>query len=152
MKLFNKITLAVFIITIVFTAIQFPNLPSEVPSHYNIMGEADAWANKWFIFFIPLLGFGLWLLLGQVEKFPEYINMPNDGKPLNEQQLQNSVGLMSMLRNEILLFMSLLTLKEIFTAIGYPIHLGVWEFVIFVVIMTVTIVWYVVKNNQLKTI
>lgn len=151
MKLFNKITLAVFLFTIVFTAIQFPNLPSEVPSHYNIMGEADAWANKWFIFFIPLLGFGLWLLLGQVEKFPEYINMPKDGKPLNEQQLQNSVGLMSMLRNEILLFMSLLTLKEIFTAIGYSIHLGVWAFVIFVVIMTVTIVWYVVKNNQLKT-
>ena len=151
MKLFNKITIAVFIITIVFTAIQFPTLPSEVPSHYNFMGEADAWANKWFIFFIPLVGFGLWLLLGQVEKFPEFINMPNGGEPLNDAQLQNSIGLMYMIRNEVLLFMSLLTLKEVFISIGYPINLGVWEFVIFVVMMTVTIVWYLVKNNKLKT-
>lgn len=151
MKLFNKITLSVFVFTIIFTAIQFPNLPSEVPSHYNIMGEADAWANKWFIFFLPLVGLGLWLLLGQVEKFPEFINMPNGGAPLNEQQLQNSIGLMYMIRNEILLFMSLLTLKEVFTAIGYQINLGVWEFVIFAVIMIVTIVWYVVKNNKLRT-
>ena len=151
MKLFNKITIAVFIITIVFTAIQFPNLPSEVPSHYNIMGEADAWANKWFIFFIPLLGFGLWLLLGQVEKFPEFINMPNGGEPLNKEQLKNSVVLMYMIRNEVLLFMSLLTLKEVFTAIGYAINLGVWEFVIFIVVMTGTIMWYIVKNKQLKT-
>lgn len=151
MKLFNKITLIVFLFTIVFTAIQFPNLPSEVPSHYNIMGEADAWANKWFIFFIPLVGFGLWLLLGQVEKFPEFINMPNGGEPLNQDQLQNSIGLMYMIRNEILLFMSLLTLKEVFTAIGYQINLGVWEFVIFIVVMTVMIVWYIVKNNKLRT-
>lgn len=151
MKLFNKITLVVLFFTIVFTAIQFPNLPSEVPSHYNIMGEADAWANKWFIFFIPLIGFGLWLLLGQVEKFPEFVNMPNGGKPLNEQQLQNSMKLMYMIRNEVLLFMSLLTLKEVFIAIGFAINFGVWEFVIFVVIMTVTIVWYLVKNNKLRT-
>ena len=151
MKLFNKITLIVLFFTIVFTAIQFPNLPSEVPSHYNIMGEADAWANKWFIFFLPLVGLGLWLLLGQVEKFSEFINMPNYGKPLNEEQLQNSIGLMYMIRNEILLFMSLLTLKEVFTAFGYQINLGVWEFVIFIVVMTVTIVWYIVKNNKLRT-
>ncbi|MER1957959.1 MAG: DUF1648 domain-containing protein [Solibacillus sp.] len=151
MKLFNKFTLAVFLFTIVFTAIQFPNLPSEVPSHYNIMGEADAWANKWFIFFIPLLGFGLWLLLGQVEKFPDFINMPNGGEPLNKEQLKNSVVLMYMIRNEVLLFMSLLTLKEVFTAIGYAINLGVWEFVLFALMMTVTIVWYLVKNNKLKT-
>ena len=151
MKFFNKITLIVFVFTIIFTAIQFPNLPSEVPSHYNIMGEADAWANKWFIFFIPLLGFGLWLLLGQVEKFPEFINMPNGGEPLNKEQLKNSVVLMYMIRNEVLLFMSLLTLKEVFTAIGYQINLGVWEFVIFIVVMTGTIMWYIVKNKQLKT-
>ena len=151
MKLFNKITLIVFVFTIIFTAIQFPNLPSEVPSHYNIMGEADAWANKWFIFFLPLVGLGLWLLLGQVEKFPEFINMPNGGEPLNQDQLQNSIGLMYMIRNEILLFMSLLTLKEVFTAIGYQINLGVWEFVIFIVVMTGTIMWYIVKNNKLRT-
>ena len=151
MKLFNKITLIVFVFTIIFTAIQFPNLPSEVPSHYNIMGEADAWANKWFIFFLPLVGLGLWLLLGQVEKFSEFINMPNGGAPLNEQQLHNIIGLMYMIRNEILLFMSLLTLKEVFTAIGYQINLGVWEFVIFIVVMTGTIMWYIVKNKQLKT-
>ncbi|MCH7323736.1 DUF1648 domain-containing protein [Solibacillus sp. MA9] len=151
MKLFSKITLAVFIITIVFTAIQFPNLPSEVPSHYNIMGEADAWANKWFIFFIPLLGFGLWLLLGQVEKFPEFINMPNDGRPLNAAQQQNSIFMLHTLRNEVLLFMSLLTLKEVLTSIGYPIRLGIWEFVIFIGVLTVTLIWFIVKNQKLKT-
>lgn len=138
-------------ITILITVIQFPNLPSEVPSHYNIMGDADAWANKWFIFFLPLVGFGLWLLMGQVGRFPEFINMPNGGEPLNEEQLQNSMKLMYMIRNEVLLFMSLLTLKEVFTSIGYPIHLGIWEFVIFVAVMTVTIVWYMMKNHKLKT-
>ncbi|WP_274308457.1 DUF1648 domain-containing protein [Solibacillus daqui] len=150
MKLFSKITLAVFIITIVFTAIQFPNLPSEVPSHYNIMGEADAWANKWFIFFIPFLGIGLWLLLGQVEKFLEFINMPNDGEPLNAAQQQNSIFMLHTLRNEVLLFMSLLTLKEVLTSIGYPISLGIWEFVIFIGVLTVTLIWFIVKNQKLK--
>lgn len=151
MKLFSKMTLAVFIITIVFTAIQFPNLPSEVPSHYNIMGEADAWANKWFIFFIPFLGFGLWLLLGQLEKFPQFINMPNDGEPLNAAQLQNSIIMLHTLRNEVLLFMSLVTLKEVLTSIGYPIRLGIWEFVIFIGVLTVTLIWFIVKNQKLKT-
>ena len=152
MKLFTKITFVVFVITIAFIIIQFPNLPSEVPSHYNIMGEADAWANKWFIFFLPLLGFGLWLLLGQIAKFPEYINMPNGGEPLNEAQTQNSVDMLHALRNEMLLFMSFLTLKEVATLIGYPIHLGIWEFGIFIAVTTATIIWYIIKNNKLKSI
>lgn len=152
MKLFNRMTLVVFFITVAFTAIQFPNLPSEVPSHYNIMGEADAWANKWFIFFLPLLGFGLWLLLGQIGKFPEYINMPNGGEPLNEAQIQNSVNMLHALRNEMLLLMSFLTLKEVATSMGYSIHLGIWEVVIFIIATTATIIWYIVKNNKLKSI
>ena len=152
MKLFNITTLAVFFITIAFTAIQFPNLPSEVPSHYNIMGEADAWANKWFIFFLPFLGFGLWLLLGQIGKFPEYINMPNGGKPLNEAQIQNSVQMLHALRNEMLFFMSLLTLKEVATSMGCIIHLGTWEFGVFIVVTTATLIWYIVKNDKLKSI
>lgn len=145
-------TLVVFFITVTFTAIQFPNLSSEVPSHYNIMGEADAWANKWFIFFLPLLGFGLWLLLGQIGKFPEYINMPNGGEPLNEAQIQNSVNMLHALRNEMLLLMSFLTLKEVVTSIGYPIHLGIWEFGIFIAMTTATVIWYILKNNKLKSI
>lgn len=152
MKLLSKITVAVFLITLLFTIIQFPNLPAEVPSHYNIMGEVDAWSNKWFIFFLPVLGMGLWLMLGQIGKFPEFINMPNGGEPLNEGQRQNSVMMISALRNEVLLFMSLLTLKEVLTSIGYPIHLGIWEFVIFIAVTTLTMVWYITKNYKLKAI
>ncbi|WP_445666992.1 DUF1648 domain-containing protein [Kurthia sp. FSL E2-0154] len=31
----------------------FNRLPAEVPSHYNILGEPDCYANHWFVFFIP---------------------------------------------------------------------------------------------------
>ena len=152
MKLFSKITIAIFFITLLITIVQFPNLPEEVPSHYNIMGEADAWSNKWFIFFLPLLGMGLWLMFGQIEKYPEFINMPNGGESLNEGQRQNSIMMISTLRNQVLLFMSLLTLKEVLTSIGYSIQLGIWEFVIFVAVLTLTMVFYIVKNYKLKII
>jgi uncharacterized membrane protein len=52
----------------------YGDLPETVPSHFNAEGKADSFSKKAFLFFIPLLTTGLYLLLFFLSKYPHLHN------------------------------------------------------------------------------
>ncbi len=75
------IILASFIIGIYF----YPQMPSEMASHWNSQGQVDGYMSKfWGLFLMPIISFGMFLLFiaipkidpykQNIEKFKKYYN------------------------------------------------------------------------------
>ncbi len=47
----------------VTVALNWPNLPESIPSHYNASGEADRWGSKAGVWMLPVVGAVLFLVL-----------------------------------------------------------------------------------------
>ena len=45
-------------------AVAYPHLPEQVPSHWNVQGQIDAYSSRtWAVVFLPLITAGLYLLM-----------------------------------------------------------------------------------------
>ncbi|MGI6030102.1 MAG: DUF1648 domain-containing protein [Eubacteriales bacterium] len=53
---------------------QWPYLPEQLPSHYNLAGQVDRMADKWTIWICPLLGVAFFVLFGFLERKPKWWN------------------------------------------------------------------------------
>jgi uncharacterized membrane protein len=56
------------ILFFVVTLYLFPNLPNKVPTHIDVLGNADAYGNKFNIFIFAFLPFACGYLLKIIEK------------------------------------------------------------------------------------
>jgi len=65
-----------FIGLAIFLATQWQNLPEQIPQHYNIAGEPDAWAEKGMLLFMPGMSLFLYLLVSVLGCFPKTWNIP----------------------------------------------------------------------------
>lgn len=150
LRIFAIISFAFFIAAIYQIFFSWSSLPAEVPTHYNALGEADAWGNKWFIFFPPLLGLAMWGFMGAV-KNPKYINMPGFHEDANERQIKNARLMLQILRNELLILLCCMSFKDVYVAKGGTFSLGYWEMIIFIGVLIVTIAFFTIRNAKLKT-
>ncbi len=92
----------------------YPHLPTQVPGHWNIHGEVDAYYPKAFgAFFPPLLALGLYLML----LFLPLI----DPKRSNYQRFS---GAYTAIRWGLVFFMGVLYVVTILVALGYPVKVG----------------------------
>lgn len=56
--------LVILIVPFFVSAYFWDELPDEVPTHFNIRGEADDWGPKWMAaYLIPLIGVGTYLMI-----------------------------------------------------------------------------------------
>ncbi|MGA2407807.1 MAG: SdpI family protein [Bacteroidales bacterium] len=55
---------ALIVLPYVYLAIVWKKMPDQVPTHFNIAGNADAWSGKTSLIFLPgALGIGIYLLM-----------------------------------------------------------------------------------------
>ncbi|MCA9725785.1 MAG: DUF1648 domain-containing protein [Kurthia sp.] len=152
-RVLDWITLILWFATTMLLIIFFNRLPAEVPSHYNILGEPDRYANRWFVFFIPALGIALWSFLRYIQQKPQFMHLPKpDQRLASEEQHMILSRMTSLLKNELLLFLTWIMLKNVLLALDITtIHLGIWEFVAFVVILVVTFLIYYIQFKRAKS-
>src|SRR5690625_7494445 len=65
----------------VYLLFVWQSLPSEVPAHYNALGEVDRWGSKWEMLILPIIATVLWIGMTILEKYPHvynYINLTED--------------------------------------------------------------------------
>lgn len=56
--------LVILIVPFFVSAYFWDELPDEVPTHFNIQGEADDWGPKWMAaYLIPMIGVGTYLMI-----------------------------------------------------------------------------------------
>ncbi|UTI88492.1 DUF1648 domain-containing protein [Mammaliicoccus sciuri] len=132
--------------------INFADLPDKIPSHYNFAGDADAWSTKTFIFFIPVLGLLIWLMIHYSvsnPKLDKYIHVPSlYGQP-NKAQIENAKLLIYFIKFEMMALFTFLVIKDLYTALGMPFKLGVWESIIILSVLGVTIIIFMARNHML---
>lgn len=151
-RVLDIIGICLWIATLLIILINYPSLPSEIPSHYNFSGEADAWATKAFIFFLPTLGIIIWIVLHFITRSTEldrYINVSTLYGPPSNEQISSAKFLLDVLKFEIVILFSYLAIKDIYTAYGKPFNLGMWEAIIILGIFGVTILLSIIHNYDL---
>ena len=82
---FKKEWYNLVLLLIPFLAIPFvwDLLPEQIPTHWNLQGEADDYSSKAFgLLFIPLLNIGLYLLLLYLPKIDPKERIKIDQKPI----------------------------------------------------------------------
>jgi uncharacterized membrane protein len=67
----------------IYGALIFPNLPSTIPTHFNIEGKADAWGGPSSIFIVPgimgAVSIFIYVLMSNLKKFdPKKYDEAND--------------------------------------------------------------------------
>lgn len=94
----------------------YPHLPDQVPSHWNIHGQVDAYSSRFFgAFFEPLLAPALYLLLILL--------------PLADPRKENYVrfaGAYAFLRWALLIFMYGLYVVTLLASLGYTVNPGLF--------------------------
>ena len=104
-KVLDISSIVLWLISIILIMINYADLPDKIPSHYNFAGDADAWSTKTFIFFMPVLGLLIWLMLHYLVSNPKldrYIHVPSlYGQP-NKAQIENAKLLIYFIKFEMM--------------------------------------------------
>lgn len=79
-KIIEKILLilGIFILlaATIFFVIKFIGITGEVPTHFNVAGEADAYGSKYSLLFPIIMGWIMYISILILLRFPKSWNMP----------------------------------------------------------------------------
>lgn len=151
-KVMNFIGIFAWAVCVAVILFYFPQLPNELPSSYNLKGEVNSWANKWFIFIFPIVSIALWFWVARKE---------SKTKPVFEEgttasrQFSNMTELLYVIRFEVMLFISWLTIRFVLQALEGENNSWIWDFLVFIIILIATSCYYALKHKklaQLKTV
>lgn len=150
LSFFTIVTFISFIGAFALILYNWSIIPNEVPTHYNAKGEPDQWGNKWFIFFPPLFGLVMWGFIRTVGSI-KIVNIPGytDEKDKNGAQKKNDKILMLIVSNMMLLVMSLLSMKEMLSILGHPIHLGYAQIIIMLTLLVGPVLFFSYRSVKL---
>lgn len=111
----------------------FPDLPEQIPTHFNARGEADKFGSKSTIFFLPVLSLVLVAGLVFLTKFPHKFNYFNKITPENAEFEYRKMRTVLRLVNALtsLMFM-IITLNILQTARDVPAKLGIGFWLVFI--------------------
>lgn len=142
-KTMNYIGIFAWFLSVAVILFNFPQLPSS----YNMQGEVNNWASKWFVFIIPTLSIALWIWVARKEsktkpKFKEV--------SVSSRQFLNMTELLYVVRFEVMLFISWMTIKFVLHALDGGDNFWIWDFIIFIVILIATSCYYALNHKKLE--
>ncbi|WP_040278940.1 DUF1648 domain-containing protein [Psychroserpens damuponensis] len=70
----DLISVTIYIVLIVYTAINYGELSNIIPIHFNAAGEADGFGDKTYVWLLPAIGIVTFILLFVLNKFPHIHN------------------------------------------------------------------------------
>lgn len=98
---------------VIFTAVVYNRLPEEIPTHFNVAGEADDWASRPVGAFAPLaLALGVLLVFHMLPKISP--------RRRNFEQFEETYWLLA---NVVIAFICALHVLVIGRALGWPVDI-----------------------------
>jgi len=124
LELTGKIFLVVLWALTVYT---FLKMPTIIPTHFNISGQADDYGNKLTLLILPLLATIIYFGLTQLNKYPHIFNYMTKITEENAQkQYTIATRMLRFLKLAILVIFSSTILFTYLTTIGVTNGLGFW--------------------------
>ncbi|WP_436950672.1 DUF1648 domain-containing protein [Staphylococcus xylosus] len=145
-KILNIASFIMLILLTLYTWINYSDLPKMVPIHYDLYNHPDGWGDKNSLFLIPFIGLMIWFLMYSLYKYyPKLINLDIKlkGEQSTKKAIKTHITFVAILNFEIILFISLMGVMDIYNIKGGSIHLGNFQFVTFAIVIGVTLIWLV---------
>jgi uncharacterized membrane protein len=130
------------------------DLPETVPTHFNFWGEPDGFGAKGNMLILPFVALGTYIMLTLISRFPNAFNYPENITAAQKQYLYvNSRRMLNWLNLQIVYFFLYGTWKTTQIALEKQTGLATYSLPIFLVAMTITMAYYIIKGFRItKTI
>ena len=147
----NILAVAFMLAGVMLLVLYWSKLPESVAIHYNWKGEADGWGSKYTLILLPIIAFGLFMLLSVIEKKPQHFNYIVQITEQNAQiQYELARDLANITKNLSTILLMSITYTTIFEAIGIPIPYSNTIFVIFLVVIILVVIIYTIRSIKHK--
>ena len=138
-----------WLLLILLPILYFNDLPDQIPRHYGIDGQADAWAGKNIIWTLPIIGTGLFFLLFYLSKNPHLHNYMKKVTEENAKELYTSSARLLNVLNVIIIYsFSYIAFQSMQDAIGEPSGLGSWFLPVFLILIFGVVGYFYVKSKK----
>ncbi|MEG1496466.1 MAG: DUF1648 domain-containing protein [Clostridiales bacterium] len=144
--LLEAIGALLLISTLLIFLFSWKTLPAEIPTHYNLAGEIDAWGTKNSVLFIPLTSLFIYIGISIVTFFPKIWNMPFKVKPQNAKKLyQCEKTMLIATKIEVVALFSALLIATIKTQ-----ELSPWFLILTLGILFGTSIFFIIRMFYLN--
>src|SRR5690606_26728572 len=106
-KWFGPVIVAVMVVLALWA---FPQLPEQVPSHWNAQGEVDGWSGRWIVFLPPAISLFVWGLMQGLRRV--------DPRAGNYERFESTFWVVVNLTIAIMLVVHVMTIGA---ALGWPL-------------------------------
>lgn len=129
----------------------YTELPDKIPSHYNGLGEPDAYSSKAVIWTLPIIGTLLFCLLKFLVNFPDKFNYPFK---INKQNAKSAYRYGVKTMNWISVFIAgtflYITHSTILIGLGVAENLGSLFMPLILFLLIGPLIFYVYKMIKVK--
>jgi hypothetical protein len=136
----------------ILPAIFYNDLPGEIPRHFSLSGQADAFANRNFIWFLPVLGLLLYTGFTVLNRYPYIFNYPVEVTSENAQRLYTlgtrTIRLLKVLITFSFAFVSYKTIAVATGEAGDPGKIFLPLFVLILVLVFFTTIFSMKKGEK----
>lgn len=150
-KIIETFILLVVIGTVIYTLLTFHKLPDTVITHAGATGKADGFGNKSTLLILPLISIVSYIGLTILQKFPNIFNYPVKITEKNIDSLYSlGVKMVRCLKLFIALAFAVMTYIFSESSLGVKITAGTTIITILLVLMSIMLVYYIVKMSRQK--
>jgi len=126
-RLANIVGYTSFLTMILFMVFNWGSMPDNVPTHFNLAGEADGWGSKWSLIILPIIAIFLHIMMEFVEKNPHTHNFPVALTEENAPKLYFlSRRATNLTKNICTLLLASISIASVQTALGNSEGLDSW--------------------------
>ena len=136
-----------WLLLILLPILYFNDLPDQIPRHYGIDGQADAWAGKNIIWTLPIIGTGLFFLLFFF-LFLKRLSWMKVTEENAKELYTSSARLLNVLNVIIIYSFSYIAFQSMQDAIGEPSGLGSWFLPVFLILIFGVVGYFYVKSKK----
>ena len=137
----NVICLLAIIASLVVIILRYSQLPDRIPTNFDFSGNVTGYGSKGMLWMLPVLNLLIFVPMAAAELFPGAWNTGVNKRSRNYALSVRLSGiLLTIVKTASVLFISALT---IIVTLG--LKLPPWLTILFVLVLTGTLIWYFVR-------
>ena len=130
----------------VYLALNWTAMPVQIPSHFGINGQPDAWGPRSHLFLLPAMALVLVTTLTIARRFSNHFNHPVRVTEENrERQRLLGLELLDELRFITATLLGYMSIQQMRTALNLTNGLGVWTMLLLVAAVFGTVGAYLIR-------
>ncbi len=134
-----------------YLCLQWADLPSAIPIHFNGKGNPDGWGSKWTLLILPAIS---WLLCAGLYKLSHYPHLYNYPVTITDKNVQVQYLLarkfLAWTNLELAILFGYFGWATVQTARGDASGMGIWSLPMILVVILGTLAVYLIRAIKLK--